>query len=84
MKIRLFSTLLLLLTCCSLTGCGALVANALLQPNTPTKPVATDNNNGKAKTVSSNWYEGGAGYDQAYPEFVATKAPAAIYFYTDW
>lgn len=80
MMFRLFSTCLLLLSCWSLTGCEALVSNALLNP----KPVAKAKPNGNAKSVSPDWYEGGAGYDQAYPEFLATKAPAAIYFYTDW
>jgi hypothetical protein len=81
MKIRVFSTLLILFACWLLTGCEALVSNALLNPSRRAKPAQP---NGNAKAVSPDWYEGGTGYDQAYPEFVATKAPAALYFYTDW
>src|SRR5581483_9442849 len=29
-------------------------------------------------------YEGASGYDRAYKEYNEAKAPAAIYFYTDW
>jgi len=39
---------------------------------------------GSRKSVSGSWYEGAAGYDRAWPEWKESKAPALVYFYTDW
>lgn len=77
MKFRFLFTLLLVCACLASAGCEAVLSTAF-KPTPRAKPAAS------GKTVSPNWYEGGEGYDKAHAEFVATKAPAAIYFYTDW
>jgi thiol:disulfide interchange protein len=34
--------------------------------------------------VSAPWHEGASGYERAWQEWKESRAPAIIYFYTDW
>lgn len=82
MKKKILITAILGFALVNSSGCQLMLAARLLEgkSNVATRNSARPVNN----TVSQNWYEGAAGYDQAYPEFLATKAPAVIYFYADW
>ena len=44
----------------------------------------TPRDSSDGKSVSASWYEGGDGYHRAWQEWKQSKAPALIYFHTDW
>ena len=77
MKTRLLLIIFLLVVTINISGCNLLLASSATAP--------TVNKAATVKaSVSQTWYEGGEGYNQAYSEFQTTKAPAVVYFYTDW
>lgn len=78
-KVKPMKLLMLLLV-----GIGLAYGAYEMKTSKAIKPTPRGKTSVSSKKVSPTWYEGGEGYDKAYPEFIATKAPAAIYFYTDW